>query len=141
MVTKPFILGLLLLHQLVRLVFCPVHEAASETFLSDASSSWQQGAAAEQTFPSGCWTQPWSPRGQRVCKSGFVLGAEMILSSKVKWRMHCFIQSQPLSVEGLGRSEWDLPAHIHSTGKVAWIKRFFHSLCTSASVGMKKRTA
>lgn len=56
--TKPFILGLLLLLQLVRLVFCsgrPAHEAASETFLSDASSSRQQGAAAEQAFPSaGC---------------------------------------------------------------------------------------
>lgn len=58
MVTKPFILGLLLLLQLVRLVFCALHGAASETFLSDASSSRQQGAAAEQTFPSGCWTQP-----------------------------------------------------------------------------------
>lgn len=66
MVTKPFILGLLLLLQLVRLVFCTVHEAASETFLSDASSSRQQGAAAEQTFPSGCWTQPQAQEGSEL---------------------------------------------------------------------------
>lgn len=54
MVTKPFILGLLLLLQHVQLVFHsgrPVHEAASEIFLSDASSVRQQGAVAEQAFP------------------------------------------------------------------------------------------
>ena len=36
-----------------------VHEAASETFLSDTSSSRQQGAVAEQAFPSAWWV--WLP--------------------------------------------------------------------------------
>lgn len=123
MVTKPFILGLLLLPQLAQLVLDSgglVHEAALEALFlrffpkratgssSRASISFSlMSESVKQTGDSPQLTAfLWRPREQWICKSAFPEETEVISSSKRRWKKQCIIpQPQPASLGGWGPRE------------------------------------